>query len=78
MIITFFSKGEKNFVRCFHCDGSLCNCEHAEDPSTEQARCTFIKSIQGKNIKFPMMPLKHFEHEKGNFLRANHFDLHKI
>ena len=44
-----FSTGKKDAVRCFHCDGSLCNWEHAHDPFTEHARwyphCAFIKSI---------------------------------
>ena len=42
--------GERDTVRCFHCDGSLCNWEHAHDPFTEHARwypnCAFIRSIK--------------------------------
>ena len=50
--------GEKDAVRCFYCDGSLCNWERAHDPFTEHARwypnCGFIKSITGSHV-FPIL-----------------------
>ena len=56
----FVATGEKDAVRCFHCDGSLCNWEHAHDPFTEHARwypnCGFIRSVEGESIKLPMRP----------------------
>ena len=46
--------GEKDAVRCFHCDGGLSNWVHRHDPFTEHARwfpdCSFIKNVTGNTV----------------------------
>ena len=47
----FFYDGYSDNVKCFFCDGGLCNWESEDDPWTEHARwfpnCGFLKQVRG-------------------------------
>ena len=70
VINSIYISGEKDAVRCFHCDGSLCNWDHAQDPFTEHARwypnCAFIKSIKGSVLTNYMADINYSESYKLN------------
>ncbi len=50
----FFSLGVRDYVKCFYCDGGLCNWESGDDPWVEHAKwfpdCQFVRL--NKSISF--------------------------
>uniref|UniRef100_A0A8D0CA55 RING-type E3 ubiquitin transferase n=1 Tax=Salvator merianae TaxID=96440 RepID=A0A8D0CA55_SALMN len=50
----FFYTGERDYVRCFYCDGALSNWERGDDPWMEHARwfprCKFLLQSRGRDF----------------------------